>query len=209
MVYIYVLKLEKGKYYVGKTNNPYFRLESHFNSNGSAWTQKYKPIKILKIIDNCDDYDEDKYTRKYMDKYGIENVRGGSFVSVKLENSTIEHLKQMSNGTNNNCFICGKNGHFAKDCQEECEVFETDDDSDDGEYEEVWCCSYCNKEFTTKKGVTFHENVFCNKSKQKYKKYVEENDEEEEDNCCFRCGRTGHYVSSCYASTHINGYRIN
>ena len=68
MVYIYVLKLEKGKYYVGKTNNPYFRLESHFNSNGSAWTQKYKPIKILKIIDNCDDYDEDKYTRKYMDK---------------------------------------------------------------------------------------------------------------------------------------------
>ena len=30
MVYIYVLQLEKGKYYVAKTKNPYFRLESHF-----------------------------------------------------------------------------------------------------------------------------------------------------------------------------------
>ena len=26
--------------------------------------------------------------------------------------------------------------------------------------------------------------------------------------CCFRCGREGHYVSSCYASKHINGYYL-
>lgn len=35
MVFIYVLQLEQGKYYVGKTNNPNFRLTSHFQSNGS------------------------------------------------------------------------------------------------------------------------------------------------------------------------------
>ena len=39
MVFIYALKLEKGKYYIGKTNNPKFRLESHFNSNVSEWTK--------------------------------------------------------------------------------------------------------------------------------------------------------------------------
>lgn len=34
MVYIYVLKLEKGKYYIGKTLNPNFRIKQHFNSQG-------------------------------------------------------------------------------------------------------------------------------------------------------------------------------
>ena len=50
MVYIYILQLEQGKYYIGKTNNPQFRIDSHFNFNGSAWTTKYKPIQIIKII---------------------------------------------------------------------------------------------------------------------------------------------------------------
>ena len=104
MVYIYVLKLQNNKYYVGKTMNPSFRMESHFNENGSAWTRKYKPIQLESLIPDCDDYDEDKYTKKYMDKYGIENVRGGSFVSVELDENTIAHLRNMSNGTNDKCF---------------------------------------------------------------------------------------------------------
>lgn len=118
MVFIYVLELEKGKYYVGKTNNPEFRLERHFNLYGSEWTKLYKPLRVLEIKPNCDDYDEDKITRQYMDKYGINNVRGGSFVSVILDSSIINILTQMSNGTNDRCFYCGKNGHFAKNCQE-------------------------------------------------------------------------------------------
>ena len=76
MVFIYVLKLKENKYYVGKTNNPSFRLDDHFNRNGSKWTQKYKPIRVLKLFKG-DKYDEDKYVQKYMDKYGIKNVRRG------------------------------------------------------------------------------------------------------------------------------------
>lgn len=121
MVYIYVIKLEKGKYYIGKTTNQKFRLHSHFDSNGSYWTKKYKPLKVIEIKPNCDDYDEDKITRQYMDKYGINNVRGGSFVKVKLDKSTIDTLKKMSNGTNNKCFVCGKLGHFANECQDSSE----------------------------------------------------------------------------------------
>ena len=92
MVFIYAIQLEQGKYYIGKTNNPQFRLDSHFNSNGSEWTKIYKSLRVIEVKRNCDDYDEEKITRQYMDKYGINNVRGGSFVSVKLEKSTIDTL---------------------------------------------------------------------------------------------------------------------
>ena len=97
MVFIYILQLENNKYYVGKTNNPQFRLEQHFNSTGSAWTTKYKPLSVLEMIKDCDEYDEDKYTRKYMDKFGVDNVRGGSFCEEVLPITTFSMLEKMKN----------------------------------------------------------------------------------------------------------------
>jgi hypothetical protein len=115
MVFIYTLQLKQGKYYVGKTSNPNFRIKSHFNSEGSEWTKIYKPEKLLELIEG-DDYDEDKYTKIYMDKYGIDNVRGGSYTSIILDATTKKLLEKNSNSTNDRCFKCGKNGHFAINC---------------------------------------------------------------------------------------------
>ena len=83
MYYIYILLLESNKYYIGKTKKPKFRIDKHFKSNTTAWTNKYKPVKLIEIIPLEDSFDEDKYTLKYMKKYGIKNVR--EVVSVKSE----------------------------------------------------------------------------------------------------------------------------
>ncbi len=105
MVNIYILQLENDKYYIGKTINPEFRINDHFNSNGSSWTQKYKPINLIEVIPNCDDFDEDKFTIQYMDKFGIDNVRGGSFCEFILNNDSISTISRMIKGATNNVTI--------------------------------------------------------------------------------------------------------
>jgi len=118
MLYIYVLQLQNDKYYVGKTINPHFRIETHFTNNGSEWTKLYKPIKLVELVPNCDHYDEDKYTYKYMDMFGIDNVRGGSYSTPVLDNCTINHLVKISNSVNNRCYTCGQYGHYANKCSD-------------------------------------------------------------------------------------------
>tara|TARA_Y100000389_G_scaffold204202_2_gene255561 strand:+ start:14946 stop:15833 length:888 start_codon:yes stop_codon:yes gene_type:complete len=115
-VYIYILELEQGKYYIGKTSNPQFRLNTHFKSSDTSWTTEYKPCRIEKLIPDCDSYDEDKYTLKYMSMHGIDNVRGGSFCQIDLSPEQINQIKNMIKGAENKCYNCGSNSHFAKDC---------------------------------------------------------------------------------------------
>jgi hypothetical protein len=117
MTVIYVLKCTKDKYYVGKTNDIKSRLELHSIGKGSVWTSRYKPIEVIKIIEDCDDYDEDKYTLIYMNKYGIDNVRGGSFSSLVLSKEEQLVLTKMINSSKDVCFNCGDGDHYIMECK--------------------------------------------------------------------------------------------
>tara|TARA_Y100000356_G_C11182440_1_gene247613 strand:+ start:106 stop:852 length:747 start_codon:yes stop_codon:yes gene_type:complete len=88
---IYILKLQENKYFVGKTDNIEYIYHKHLNGTFSEWTKKYKPVLILEIIEDILN-DEDAYVIKYMNKYGIENVRGGSYNDEELSEEVIKNL---------------------------------------------------------------------------------------------------------------------
>ncbi len=142
MIFVYILKLKNKKYYVGKTTNPKFRIQTHFDKSGSAWTKKYKPLSIVEIISGCDDFDEDKYTLIYMGKYGINNVRGGSFCEIKLSKTNLAIIHKMLTGSMNKCYNCGSSDHFANKCTFSDSESDSDSDSDsdsEDEYKRIVC----------------------------------------------------------------------
>jgi hypothetical protein len=115
-MYIYILELEQNKYYIGKSENAEIRIDNHINNKGAEWTKLYKIIKVIEVIPNCGNYDEDKYVFIYMNQYGINNVRGGSFVQIELNNEYKNVIQHILNSTNDLCYVCNLPGHFGNNC---------------------------------------------------------------------------------------------
>ena len=132
MTWIYVLRCYNNKYYVGKTEKKIMqRYKEHLTGKGSAWTRKYKPIELVECI-RGDKFDEDKKTKEYMEKYGINNVRGGSYCQITLDKVSIASIKREIRGANDKCNKCGKSGHFASKCP-----YESDESNDNEEEVEM------------------------------------------------------------------------
>lgn len=135
---IYALKLKGGKYYIGKTtitkgcinqdelknninNNSFIqnklpRIRSHFIGEGSWWTKKYKPEKTLEIrIDNSIVI-EMQLTMEYMNKYGIDNVRGGPWCKINIAEIEKKFIQKCLRSNDDKCYNCGKKGHFIDQC---------------------------------------------------------------------------------------------
>lgn len=141
---IYILKLIANKWYVGKADNVLQRFQQHKSGYGSSWTKKYRPIMIEKIVERASHFDEDKITKEYMAKYGIDNVRGGSYCNIDLDDFQVEALKTEIWGAQNKCARCGRSGHFQKDCYARKDVDGNEFISDDEEDDVV--CFRCGRE---------------------------------------------------------------
>jgi hypothetical protein len=165
---IYILKLENNKYYVGKSNDLETRLTSHKNGLASAWTKKYKPISVEKVIPNASSYDKNKETIEYMGKYGIDNVRGGIYVTEALDNTQRSEINKQIWGANDCCTQCGRKEHFIKNCKE-------------------------TKDVTGQDIIKTGQDIFKTgqdifKEEYKDKKLIK---------TCFDCGKIGHYADKC------------
>lgn len=180
---IYVLLCKNNRYYIGKTKNPLNeRILDHFSGNGSAWTQKYKPIKVIEKISNADDFDEDKITKKYMSQYGINRVRGGSYTQINLPECSLLSLKRELSTASDICYRCNRYGHFINQCYATTNV----------------------------DGIPLDDEAYTtSESEEEYSSSEDEYISNKKYNSCYRCGRSGHYANNCYANFHINGYNLD
>ena len=194
---IYVLRLEGGRYYVGKSEDVMARYSQHLKGGGSAWTRKHKPVALEKTIKNVSPFQEDSITKEYMSKYGIDKVRGGSYVEVELSDFHKDALNMEIWGAKDLCSQCGRKGHWVKECRAT-----TDVSGNKIEYEEdEWGCNFCDRTFTTAFGCGVHEKS-CKKGASLQLKKVKHGS-------CYRCGRQGHYSPDCFASTDSKGYALD
>ena len=211
MVNIYVLKLKYSKYYVGKTNNTFYRLTDHFSEGGSAWTKKYQPISVIEVRKNCKDVDEQIVTQDYMKKYGIKNVRGGPWCQVDLPEETVMSIQHIIDANNDKCYKCGKTGHFANNCESVSPSKKTYKKKPNK-------CYRCGRSGHTKESCYAKTDVdgFCidygsSTDEQSTDEYFDESDLCDEYSSvvtCHRCGRKGHLKSDCYATNHVRGYYL-
>ena len=92
--YLYVLKLGDGHYYVGITTNLKKRIKQHVARTrvGSPWVREHGFVGVQAVEDlNTDDRSyaeqfENAKTREYIERYGLDKVRGGQVVSVRNVN---------------------------------------------------------------------------------------------------------------------------
>ena len=188
---IYVLRLENDKYYVGKSKNINDRILNHFEQNGSEWTKLHKPIQVIELIEDCDDFDEDKYVKIYMAKYGIQNVRGGSYSKINLSETAISFLSKELRGCSDRCFECGSENHFISDCpnivQKDTLKVKSKNNKLKGK------CTRCDRLGHNRKQCFAKTKL--NGTSIKIKK-------------CGRCRRKGHNRRKCFAKKDLNGKLI-
>jgi hypothetical protein len=127
-----------------------------------------------------------------MKKYGINNVRGGSFCKIILSENNLLTIQQMINMTTNKCIICGDTNHFAKNCKKKI----------NNNYQIDGPCN-CPTSFFSN-----HRKSKCllnNTLQIIIDIFDDENDnidniknQIKQKNVCYNCGHFGHYSNNCY-----------
>lgn len=204
---------------MGRTNrNVQDRFDEHRSGQGSEWTRRFGPLEIDKVLKEQSRFDEDKYVTIYMENFGIDNVRGGSYSNVVLTAMQRETLERELRNAADTCLQCGRSGHFVSVCptlsvesrgvaqRGECCRGVTSRGVRCQSYlyinREGYCPSHQDQhEQETTTNVSFPSPVHELPSKP-YKR-------QRTSGACHRCGRRGHKASECFARTDIQGYALS
>lgn len=137
MTTLYVLECEGGKRYVGTTSCIITRIGEHFLGRGPSWTRQHKPLRVVENRPVSGPHDENNVTKDLMKKYGIDNVRGGSYTQLELSREERELL-----------------------CKEIRSIEPTPVKIED-EKPHLYICAHCGEEFTTSTDPYVHHVNDC------------------------------------------------
>jgi hypothetical protein len=118
------------------------------------------------------------------------------FSTLDLPESFRGMIKQLVVHTEDACYICGSKEHYGNDCRR--------DSSFDFYTSRSLSLVYGNKDLEHK----FLDKLIDLKIKKNGSGLTAEQNQDVTANACFRCGREGHFSSSCYAHTHIDGREL-
>ncbi|EMF9034074.1 MULTISPECIES: GIY-YIG nuclease family protein [Vibrio] len=92
--WVYILRLEGNRFYVGVSKTPEMRIFNHIHGFGSTWTLLYSPFKVEHIqkLEGVSDYRaacliEKRITLEAANSWGGEYVRGSTFTNVDFQSS--------------------------------------------------------------------------------------------------------------------------
>ena len=115
---VYVLKMDGGKYYVGKSRNIEERLRQHAAGEGAACA-KGKCTQVPPMTERMADMEawERAETLARMFGHGIDKVRGWMYTTPQLSPEMREHAFLQICERFDLCRRCGRKSHFITECR--------------------------------------------------------------------------------------------
>jgi len=109
MEYIYILKCQKEKYYIGKTYNVQIEYNEHLDGSFCNFTKEFKPCDIDGIFEvDKNIANLELVIAKYVNKYDKK--------SISFEETDVKLIKKILKTIHNKC-ICDSESHWLDSCK--------------------------------------------------------------------------------------------
>lgn len=224
---LYALLCEGNRVYIGSCERGRLpaRLQEHNSeSRGAAFTRAFRPVELVETRLSTHPLDEDRMVLEYMNQWRAEGyadwinrVRGGTYSMINLPAHQIQTLQDQLNHATRACMICGGTNHYASQCQRRnyprnpitsrssmslsprMNDPDSSEDSDSAYESETLMHGDLRRYSRSIPSRTSDQYGRVNQYARFY--YSGTNNA----NRCFRCGRAGHFASSCFARVHVDG----